>query len=222
MFLGGTIAEDLFGTIGLGETAATVWIYARWLVALAAMMLMFAIDLRVRAGPRAPQVPVDLARRRARRARSGSLASGLFFLYVSNFGNYGATYGAFAGAIILLLWLYITSLAFLLGGELNGEIERAQIAGRGGPPPPSPPPSPRPAGARPPAGATPTTSAARRARGSSRPVMLLGCHEHSARRPGQPAHRPMCGSGATAKRPSWTPAASASSSRSRRSRRRAV
>jgi membrane protein len=69
------------------------------------------------------------------------LASGLFFFYVSNFGNYGATYGTFAGAIVLLLWLYITSLAFLLGGELNGEIERAQLAGRGGPPPPSPPPS---------------------------------------------------------------------------------
>jgi membrane protein len=68
-------------------------------------------------------------------------ASALFFVYVANFGNYGATYGAFAGAVLLLLWLYITSLAFLLGGEVNGEIERAQIAGRGGPPPPTPPPS---------------------------------------------------------------------------------
>jgi uncharacterized BrkB/YihY/UPF0761 family membrane protein len=60
---------------------------------------------------------------------------------VANFSDYGATYGAFAGAVLLLLWLYITSLAFLLGGEVNGEIEREQIAGRGGPPPPTPPPS---------------------------------------------------------------------------------
>ena len=44
--------------------------------------------------------------------------------------------------MILLLWLYVTSLAFLLGGELNGEIEREQLAGRAGPPPPSPPPRP--------------------------------------------------------------------------------
>ena len=140
VFLGGDLAKDLFGTIGLGDTAAAIWIYARWLVALAAMLLVFAIVYAF--GP-------DLANRRFRWISPGAglgvviwlLASGLFFFYVSNFGNYGATYGAFAGAIILLLWLYITSIAFLLGGELNGTIERAQLAGRGGPPPPSPPPS---------------------------------------------------------------------------------
>ena len=140
VFLGGTLAEDLFDTIGLGETAASIWIYARWLVALLAMMLVFAIVYAM-----AP----DLQHRRFQWISPGAvlgvviwiLASGAFFFYVSNFGNYGATYGAFAGAIVLLLWLYITSLAFLLGGELNGEIERAQMAGRGGPPPPSPPPS---------------------------------------------------------------------------------
>jgi membrane protein len=140
VFLGGEVAKDLFGTIGLGDTAASVWIYARWLVALSAMMLLFAVIYAF-----AP----DLEHRRFTWISPGSvfgvviwlLASGLFFLYVANFGNYGATYGAFAGAIVLLLWLYITSLAFLLGGELNGEIERAQLAGRGGPPPPSPPPS---------------------------------------------------------------------------------
>jgi membrane protein len=141
VFLGGSVAKDIFGTIGLGDTAATVWTYARWLVALAAMMVLFAVIYAF-----AP----DLEHRRFQWISPGAalgvviwlLASGLFFLYVSNFGNYGATYGAFAGAILLLLWLYITSLAFLLGGELNGEIERAQIAGRGGPPPPSAPPSP--------------------------------------------------------------------------------
>jgi membrane protein len=140
VFLGGSVAEDLFGTIGLGSTAATIWIYARWLVALLAMMLVFAIIYAY-----AP----DLEKRRFRWISPGAalgvviwiLASGLFFVYVANFGNYGATYGAFAGAVLLLLWLYITSLAFLLGGEVNGEIEREQIAGRGGPPPPTPPPS---------------------------------------------------------------------------------
>ena len=80
VFLGGDVAKDLFGTIGLGETAGAIWIYARWLVALAAMMLVFAVDLRVRARPRAPAVPVDLAGRGARRRRSGSLASGLLLL----------------------------------------------------------------------------------------------------------------------------------------------
>ncbi len=155
VLLGGEVAKDLFGTIGLGETAGTIWTYARWLVALAAMMLTFAIIYAF-----AP----DLPDRRFQWISPGAVlgvliwlaASGAFFFYVSNFGNYGATYGAFAGAVILLLWLYLTSNAFLLGGELNGSIERAQIAGRGGPPPPSPPPSPEnpaPVGVAPPAAA---------------------------------------------------------------------
>jgi membrane protein len=141
VLLGGSVAKDLLGTIGLGETAATIWLYARWPVAVLAMMLVFAIVYAF-----AP----DHERRRFRWISPGSVlgvtiwlvASALFFLYVRSLGNYGATYGAFAGAVILLLWLYLTSLAFLLGGELNGEIERAQLAGRGGPPPPTPPPTP--------------------------------------------------------------------------------
>jgi membrane protein len=140
VFLGGDVAKDLFGTIGLGETAGTIWTYARWAVALAAMMLVFAIVYGF-----AP----DLRNRKFRWISPGAalgvviwlLASAGFFFYVANFGNYGATYGAFAGAVILLLWLYLTSIAFLLGGELNGAIERSQRAGEGGPPPPSPPPS---------------------------------------------------------------------------------
>jgi membrane protein len=139
VFLGGQIADDLFGTIGLGSTAAAIWTYARWLVALVAMMVIFAIIYAF-----AP----DLEHRKFRWISPGAalavviwiVASALFFVYVSNVNDYGATYGAFAGAVILLLWLYITSLAFLLGGEVNGEIEREQVAGRGGPPPPSLPP----------------------------------------------------------------------------------
>ena len=50
------------------------------------------------------------------------LASGLFFVYVSNFSSYSATYGAFAGAVILLVWLWVTNLALLFGAELNAVV----------------------------------------------------------------------------------------------------
>ena len=53
------------------------------------------------------------------------VASAGFFFYVSNFGKYGATYGAFAGAVILLLWLYISSIAFLFGAEFNSIVDGA-------------------------------------------------------------------------------------------------
>jgi membrane protein len=141
VFLGGGIAKDLFGTIGLGSTAADVWSYARWIVALGSAILIYAIVFAY-----AP----DISPRRFRWISPGAVlgvvlwlvASGLFFFYVSNFSSYGATYGAFASAVVLLLWLYITNLCLLLGGELNAEFERSERAARGGPPPPSPPPSP--------------------------------------------------------------------------------
>ncbi len=67
------------------------------------------------------------------------LASALFGFYVANFSSYDKTYGSLAGVIVFLLWLWITNLALLFGGELDAELERgrelqAGHAGGGGDP----------------------------------------------------------------------------------------
>jgi membrane protein len=127
VFLGGQLAGDLFGTIGLGDTAVSIWRLARWAFAIGAVLGIYAIVFAF-----AP----DIDARRRRIFSPGALAgvaiwilaSVGFFFYVSNFGKYGATYGAFAGAVILLLWLYLSSIAFLFGAELNSVVDR-----KGGP-----------------------------------------------------------------------------------------
>ena len=52
------------------------------------------------------------------------LATGAFGLYVSNFGNYGRTYGTIGAIIVLMIWFYITALAVLFGGELAAILEQ--------------------------------------------------------------------------------------------------
>lgn len=51
-----------------------------------------------------------------------------FGFYVSNLGNYGATYGSLSAVIVTLTWLWLTAYVFLLGAELNAELER-QVEG---------------------------------------------------------------------------------------------
>ena len=55
------------------------------------------------------------------------LASAGFSIYVANFGSYAKTYGAIAGIVVMLFWLWITSYAILLGAEINAESEQQTI-----------------------------------------------------------------------------------------------
>jgi len=123
VFLGGQIADDLFGKIGLGSTAATIWSYARWPVALVAATAAYGIVYGL-----AP----DIEPRRIRWITPGAIVGVVlwivlslgFSIYIRNFSSYGAAYGAFGAAIVLLLWLYLSANAFLFGAELNAELER--------------------------------------------------------------------------------------------------
>lgn len=127
LFLGGEIAEDLFGKIGLASEAASVWDVVRWPLALLAALVGYAVVYAY-----AP----DVEPRRMRWITPGAvggvaiwiIGSILFGVYIRNFSSYGAAYGAAGAAIVLLLWLYLTATAFLFGAELNATIEREKAA----------------------------------------------------------------------------------------------
>jgi membrane protein len=122
VFLGGGLATDALGKIGLGENVAAVWRVARWPAALVVAMTIYAIVYAM-----SPNVEVRHFRWITPGAVVGValwiVASFGFFVYVSNFSSYSATYGAFAGAVVLLVWLWLTNVAMLFGAELNAVVD---------------------------------------------------------------------------------------------------
>ncbi|WP_144511808.1 YihY/virulence factor BrkB family protein [Bacillus sp. FJAT-22090] len=51
-----------------------------------------------------------------------------FSFYVSNFGNYSSTYGSIGGIIVLMLWLYLSGIILLVGGQINAVMQERKIA----------------------------------------------------------------------------------------------
>ena len=125
LVLSGPVAEQIGETIGLGSTALTVWNIAKWPVVLLLVVAIVAVLYHGTPNVKQP---------RFRWLSIGAvvaivvwvLASVGFGFYVSRFGSYDATYGALGGVIVALLWLWITNLALLFGGELDAELERSR------------------------------------------------------------------------------------------------
>jgi membrane protein len=129
VFSGG-LAEQVGRAIGLGHAALTAWSYGKWPVLVLLVIVMIALLYWS-----APNVRV----RGLRWLTPGSVlavvvwlaASAGFALYVANFGSYNKTYGALAGVIIFLVWLWLSNLAILLGLEFDAEIARQRAVAGG-------------------------------------------------------------------------------------------
>lgn len=127
LVLSGGVAEEVGDAIGLGSTAVFVWDLVKW--PFVALVVIGIISMLYRATPN------------VRKAKGGLFSSGAmvgFIVWVlasialvvyigfTQGASYQKTYGAFAAAIILLLWLWITNLAMLFGAELDAELLRTR------------------------------------------------------------------------------------------------
>ena len=121
----GPLAQEVGKLLGVEDTAVTVWNIAKWPVI--ALVILVAFSILYYGTPNVQQARFRLITPGALLALAVWIAaSALFSFYVDNFGSYNAVYGAIAGVIIFLVWLWITNVAILLGAELNAEIERTR------------------------------------------------------------------------------------------------
>jgi membrane protein len=127
----GPVAQRAGDLLGLGSVAVTVWEIAKWPALLLLLAGLLAVLFYAAPNVRQPG---------ARWVTPGGVfaivlwlaASGVFAVYVATFGSYNKTYGAVAGMIVFLVWLWISNIAVLLGAELDAELarERGVQAGR--------------------------------------------------------------------------------------------
>jgi membrane protein len=130
--LTGGLAKQVGGVIGLSDTAITVWNIAKWPALLVVVSLMFGLLYWAAPNVRHPKF---------RWVTPGGvlavigwiIASLAFALYVANFGSYNKTYGALAGPIVFLVWLWISNIMVLLGAEFNAELQRGRAIEAGHP-----------------------------------------------------------------------------------------
>jgi membrane protein len=116
------VAPVVFDAIGLPTAFRVLLEIGRWLLIIVLFSAALAVLYRVAPDREAPQF---------KWVSVGAVVATLlwvivslgFSLYVDNFANYNKTYGALAGVAVLMLWLWLTAFAVLLGGEINAESE---------------------------------------------------------------------------------------------------
>jgi membrane protein len=121
----GGLAKEVGDVVGVGDTAVQAWNIAKWPVLLLVVSLIFAVLYW--AAPNVKQPGFRWISPGGLLAVLGwVIASVAFAFYVSKFGSYNKTYGALAGPIVFLVWLWISNVMILLGAEFNAELERSR------------------------------------------------------------------------------------------------
>jgi len=128
----GSLARHVGQVLGIGSAAVTTWDIAKWPVLVILVCLMVAVLYW--ASPNAKQGLRWIIPGAVIAIGVWLAASGLFAVYVANFGHYNKVYGSIAGMIIFLIWLWLTNTAILLGAEFNAELERGRAIAAGTPP----------------------------------------------------------------------------------------
>jgi membrane protein len=132
--LSGGFAREVGDLVGVGETAVSVWNLAKWPVLLLFVSFMFAVLYW--AAPNVKQAGFRWLSPGGLLAVVGWLIASLAFaFYVGNFGSYNETYGALAGPVIFLVWLWISNVMILFGAEFNAELQRSRAIEGGMRPP---------------------------------------------------------------------------------------
>lgn len=128
----GPVATQIGDLLGVGEALLLAWRIAKWPVLLIIVSALLAILFW--ASPNAKQSGIKWV------SPGGVIAvllvliaSALFAFYVTNFSSYDKTYGALAGVVIFLVWLWITNIAVLLGAEINAELDHGIAIAKGMP-----------------------------------------------------------------------------------------
>ena len=125
LVVSGPLAESIGNAIGLGSVAVTAYNIAKWPVLV--VIVLFIVAVLYYATPNVQQPKFKIISVGAGFALLvWAVASVAFAFYVANFSSYNKTYGALAGVIVFLLWLWITNIALLFGAELDSELERGR------------------------------------------------------------------------------------------------
>ncbi|WP_034869111.1 YihY/virulence factor BrkB family protein [Clostridium lundense] len=120
LVFGQIIGYILAKKIGVSYLFEVIWNVIRYMIILFSMILIFALMYRYIPSRRLQWKEVIPG---AIFATVGwVIASVGFAFYVNNFGNYSRVYGSIGAVIVLLTWLYLTSIIIIVGGEINAAI----------------------------------------------------------------------------------------------------
>jgi membrane protein len=127
LVLGAPLSSSIGEAVGAETTVAWIWWAAQWPILGAALYLAVAGILR--AGPSGrPGSRGAVLAGAATTVAIWVVASALFAVYVSRFGNYGAAWGSLSAVIVMLTWLWLSGLAVLLGAQVEDEMDRRRGA----------------------------------------------------------------------------------------------